>query len=64
MRMDYTTDEAMLAGLLNDCCLVVHRLPLSSVRDYAVTLKYGQQFTTNKRVSYWYWPSYSSGGIQ
>ena len=36
MLVDYTTDEAVLAGLLNDYRLVVHRLPLSSVRDYVV----------------------------
>ncbi len=53
--MEYTIDGAMLAGLLNDYCLVEHRLPLSSVRDYVVTLKYSQQFTTNKRASYQYW---------
>ena len=55
MLIDYTTDEAVLAGLLNDYRLVVHRLPLSSVRDYVVTLKSGQQFTTSERESYQYW---------
>ena len=53
--VDYTTDEAVLAGLLNDYRLVVHRLPLSPVRDYLVTLKSGQQFTTSERESYQYW---------
>ena len=55
MLVDYTTDEAVLAGLLNDYRLVVHRLPLSSVRDYVVTLKSGSQFTTSERENYQYW---------
>ncbi|WP_035566632.1 DEAD/DEAH box helicase [Hymenobacter sp. IS2118] len=55
MRVDYTTDEAVLAGLLNDYRLVVHRLPLNSVRDYVVTLKSGSQFTTSEREHYRYW---------
>lgn len=37
--VDYTTDEAVLAGLLNDYRLVVHRLPLRKVRDYVLTTK-------------------------
>jgi superfamily II DNA or RNA helicase len=41
--IDYTTDEAVLAGLLNDYRLVVHRLPLSTVRDYQVIFKSGSQ---------------------
>ena len=39
--VDYTTDEAVLAGLLNDYRLVVHRLPLRTVRDYVLTTKAG-----------------------
>ncbi|SFQ79730.1 DEAD/DEAH box helicase [Hymenobacter arizonensis] len=53
--IDYTTDEAVLAGLLNDYRLVVHRLPLSPVRDHRVSLRSGQQFTTSERESYQYW---------
>ncbi len=53
--VDYTTDEAILAGLLNDYRLVVHRLPLGSVRDYVVTTKAGSQFTTSERENYQYW---------
>jgi superfamily II DNA or RNA helicase len=53
--VDYTTDEAVLAGLLNDYRLVVHRLPLSSVRDYQITFKSGSQFTTSERENYQYW---------
>ena len=53
--IDYTTDEAVLAGLLNDYRLVVHRLPLSSVRDYVVAFQAGSQFTTSERESYQYW---------
>jgi superfamily II DNA or RNA helicase len=53
--LDYTTDEAVLAGLLNDYCLVVHRLPLSTVRDYQLTYKSGSQFTTSERENYQYW---------
>jgi superfamily II DNA or RNA helicase len=53
--VDYTTDEAVLAGLLNDYRLVVHRLPLSSVRDYQITFKSGSQFTTSERENYHYW---------
>jgi len=30
--VDYTTDEAVLAGLLNDYRLVVHRLTLRTAR--------------------------------
>ena len=55
MRVDYTTDEAVLAGLLNDYRLVVHRLPLSPVRDYVFTTKAGRSFTTSERESYQYW---------
>ena len=55
MVIDYTTDEAVLAGLLNDYRLVVHRLPLSTVRDYQLTFKSGSQFTTSERESYYYW---------
>lgn len=55
MLIDYTTDEAVLAGLLNDYRLVVHRLPLGTARDYEVTLKYGLQFTTSERDNYHYW---------
>jgi len=55
MLIDYTTDEAVLAGLLNDYRLVVHRLSLSSVRDYVVSFQSGSQFTTSERESYQYW---------
>ena len=55
MLVDYTTDEAVLAGLLNDYRLVVHRLPLSPVRDYVLTFKSGKQFTTSERENYQYW---------
>lgn len=53
--VDYTTDEAVLAGLLNDYRLVVHRLPLSAVRDYQLTFKSGSQFTTSECENYQYW---------
>ena len=45
----------MLAGQLNDYRLVVHRLPLSSVRDYVLTTRAGSQFTTREREHYQYW---------
>ena len=54
MLVDYTTDEAVLAGLLNDYRLVVHRLPLSPVRDYVLTFPSGKQFTTSERENYHY----------
>jgi superfamily II DNA or RNA helicase len=53
--VDYTTDEAVLAGLLNDYHLVVHRLPLRTERDYVLTTKSGSQFTTSERENYLYW---------
>jgi superfamily II DNA or RNA helicase len=53
--VDYTTDEAVLAGLLNDYRLVVHRLPLRTERDYVLTTKSGSQFTTSERENYHYW---------
>ena len=53
--VDYTTDEAVLAGLLNDYRLVVHRLPLRTERDYVLTTKSGSQFTTSERENYVYW---------
>ncbi|SFQ79495.1 hypothetical protein SAMN04515668_4449 [Hymenobacter arizonensis] len=53
--VDYTTDEAVLAGLLNDHCLVVHRLPLRMERDYVLTTKFGSQFTTSESENYSYW---------
>ena len=55
MLVDYTTDEAVLAGLLNDYSIVVHRLPFNPVRDYLFTLKSGHQFLTSERESYQYW---------
>ena len=64
MRVDYTTDEAVLAGLLNDYRLVVHRLPLSPVRDYTVILKTGSQFTTSERESYRYWSTRLANAAQ
>jgi superfamily II DNA or RNA helicase len=45
--VDYTTDEAGVAGLLNDYRLVVHRLPLRTTRDYVLT--------TSERENYHYW---------
>jgi len=53
--VDYTTDEAVLAGLLNDYRLVVHRLPLRTMRDYVLTTKASSQFTTSERENYAYW---------
>jgi superfamily II DNA or RNA helicase len=53
--VDYTTDEAVLAGLLNDYRLVVHRVPLRTERDYVLTTKSGSQFTTSERENYSYW---------
>jgi len=52
--LDYTTAEAVLASLLNDYRLVVHRLPLSPVRDYHFTTKAGGQFTSSEREHYHY----------
>lgn len=51
MLVDCTTDEIVLASLLNDYHLVVHRLPLSSTRDYVVILKSGSHFITSERES-------------
>ena len=53
--VDFATDEAVVAGLLNDYRLVVHRLPLRPVRDYAYTTKTGQTCTTSARARYPYW---------
>jgi superfamily II DNA or RNA helicase len=53
--VDYTTDEAVLAGLLNDYRIMVHALPLSTVRDYELTTKSGQTFLTSERENYQYW---------
>ncbi len=64
MRVDYTTDEAVLAGLLNDYRLVVHRLPLSTVRDYVLTFKSGKQFTTSERENYQYWSTRLANAAQ
>ena len=64
MLLDYTTDEAVLAGLLNDYRLVVHRLPLSSVRDYVVAFQSGSQFTTSERESYQYWSTRLANAAQ
>jgi len=62
--IDYTTDEAVLAGLLNDYRLVVHRLPLSAVRDYQITFKSGSQFTTSERENYLYWTTRLANAAQ
>ena len=64
MRVDYTTDEAVLAGLLNDYRLVVHRLPLNPVRDYVLTFKSGKQFTTSERENYQYWSTRLANAAQ
>ncbi|MDQ2770390.1 MAG: hypothetical protein M3Y54_07815 [Bacteroidota bacterium] len=64
MQVDYTTDEAVLAGLLNDYRLVVHRLPLSPVRDYVLTFKSGKQFTTSERENYQYWSTRLANAAQ
>ena len=64
MLVDYTTDEAVLAGLLNDYRLVVHRLPLSPVRDYLLTLPSGSQFTTSERDNYQYWSTRLANAAQ
>ena len=64
MRVDYTTDEAVLAGLLNDYRLVVHHLPLSPVRDYVLTFKSGKQFTTSERENYQYWSNRLANAAQ
>jgi superfamily II DNA or RNA helicase len=45
----------VLAGLLNDYRLVVHRLPLRTERDYVLTTRSGSQFTTSERENYQYW---------
>ncbi len=42
-------------------CLVVHRLPLSPVRDYVLTFKSGKQFTTSEREDYQYWSTRLAG---
>jgi hypothetical protein len=62
--VDYTTDEAVLAGLLNDYHLVVHQLPLRTVRDYVLTTKSGSQFTTSERENYAYWSKRLAGAAQ
>jgi hypothetical protein len=53
--MDYTTEEAVLAGLLNDYRLVMHRLPLRTECDYVLIIKSGSQFVTSERENYCYW---------
>ena len=52
--VDYTIDEAVLAGLLNGYRLVVHRLTLRTVRDYIFQTKAGQQYVTSEREYYQY----------
>ena len=64
MLVDYTTDEAVLAGLLNDYRLIVHRLPLSPVRDYLLTLPSGTRFTTSERDNYQYWSTRLANAAQ
>jgi hypothetical protein len=59
--VDYTTNEVVLAGLLNDYHLVVPRLPLRTVRDYVLTTKSGSQFTTSERENYAYWSKRLAG---
>ena len=64
MLVDYTTDEAVLAGLLNDYRLVLHRLPLSPVRDFLLTTKSGSQFLTSEHESYQYWSNWLANAAQ
>jgi hypothetical protein len=52
--VDYFTDEVVPADLLNDSRLVVHFLPMLTVRDYVLTTNSGSQFTTGKRENYSY----------
>jgi hypothetical protein len=53
--IDYTTDDVVLAGLLNGYRLVMHRLPLRTECDYALTTKSSSQFVTSERENYSYW---------
>jgi superfamily II DNA or RNA helicase len=62
--VDYTTAEAVLAGLLNDYRLVMHRLPLSTVRDYQLTFKSGSQHLTSERENYHYWTTRLANATQ
>lgn len=62
--VDYTTDEAVLAGLLNDYRLVIHRLSLSTVRDYQLTFPSGSQLLTSERENYHYWTKRLANAVQ
>ena len=53
--VDYATDDAVLAGLLNDYRLVVYHLLLRTARDYVLTTQSGSQFTTSECENYAYW---------
>lgn len=51
----YITDDAIDDNILNDYRIVVHMLPLSSVKNYKVTKKNGGFFMTSERDHYNYW---------
>lgn len=53
--IDYTTDEAVNAGILNDYRIVVHGIPLSKKNDFVIKFKSGGQKTSSEYETYWYW---------
>ncbi|WBA44038.1 hypothetical protein [Hymenobacter canadensis] len=56
--------NTLLAGLLNNYRLVMHRLTLSSVHNYVLTFKSGKQFTTGEGENYQYWTTRLANAAQ
>lgn len=52
---EYQTDEAVEDKILNDYKIIVHSLPLDTVKNMSVPTKNGGNFITSERSSYDYW---------
>lgn len=55
MIYTYITNEAVDDGLLNDYRIYIHRIPLSTTKEYYVEMKNGGGWWTSERENYDYW---------
>lgn len=51
----YITDDAVEDKILNDYRVVVHTIPLDTVKNHRVQLKKGGYFMTSEQANYQYW---------
>lgn len=56
MRYNYSTEDAVSAGILNNYRIFVHELPLSETNNYLVKVgSSGKGWYTSERTNYEYW---------